>query len=241
MLEPGRRLLAFFDTQNQNSNTRIERGSLKRKLTRLLRRKPGKPGRRNRRTGNGAKDGIRGKTVEATRLLPAAQPFSARLNPVVSFHSNDIPIGKISLQCNNPVLPCRMLMSFSLASSFQQLRVSFPSPQFRPLSPPPNARHDQIPLPPNRPFRMITIRIAPRVNPFPSQRYKFPYRRHIHSRNSFVFNLRIMAPVEPCNGAAQSAAQCRLAAVNRCRAARHAAPAREFARPWTMLSVVDRW
>jgi hypothetical protein len=126
--------------------------------------------------------------------------FLGTSHPCVSIRSNYIPLVKMYRQCNNLVIPRRMLDSFSLAPSFRQIPAAIPSPQFRLFSPPPNLAHNQIPLPPNRPFRMIRIRIAPRVNPFPSKRYKFPYRAPMHSSKFFVLSARILGRANHATG-----------------------------------------
>ena len=102
------------------------------------------------------------------------------------------------------MLAYSMLASSTLAPSVHQplLASPVPSPKFRESSPPTTpshpklAPHHQDPLPQIRPFRMITIRIAPRVNPYGSQRYEMPYRtRHppfrpqrAKKRMPFTFN-----------------------------------------------------
>jgi len=103
------------------------------------------------------------------------------------------------------MLACSMLASPNLARPSDQPLppASVHPPQFRP-SVPQTALHNHIPLPQNRPFRMITIRIAPRVNPYGSQRYKFPYRtphsQPLHWSNQtsrFLFNALRGSPRNP--------------------------------------------
>jgi hypothetical protein len=105
------------------------------------------------------------------------------------------------LQYSGPVLPCGMLASSNLAPpSHEPLPAThILSPLLLPSSPsrrsvvPQIAPHTQFASPQICPFRMITIRIAPGVNPCPSQRYKFPYRTPQASANfsprraSFLF------------------------------------------------------
>ena len=102
------------------------------------------------------------------------------------------------------MLAYSMLVSPTLAPPFHPPlpAPALRSPQLRPSSPPLQtfppqvAPHHQDPLPQIRPFRMITIRIAPRVNPYGSQRYEMPYRtRHppfrpqrAKKRMPFTFN-----------------------------------------------------
>ena len=82
------------------------------------------------------------------------------------------------------MLACRMLANSALASSLH----------------PSSSTH----LAPSRvvqfcPFRMITIRIAPRVNPYGSQRYEMPYRTPHRCSNHSISPLFSTAPIGTLN------------------------------------------
>ena len=98
----------------------------------------------------------------------------------------------LALLCHQPVPGPALLLS-------PRLRLSSSTQMARSCTRQSLATHRQ-----NCPFRMITIRIAPRVNPYGSQRYKFPYRtphsQPLHWSNQtsrFLFNALRGSPRNP--------------------------------------------